>query len=144
MAETVKDSIDIDATAEEIFEVATDFEAYPDWNPNIKKVEIRKTDSKGRATEVWFEVDAKVKKVQYTLKYSYTGAPKKFSWKLMDGDVKELSGSYEFDEFEDVTDVSYETSIDPGFKIPSMLKRQGERQLVRAALHDLKKRVESR
>ncbi len=144
MAETVKDSIDIQATAEEIFEVATDFEAYPDWNPNIKKVEIRKTDSKGRATEVWFEVDAKVKKVQYTLKYSYTGAPKKFSWKLMDGDVKELSGSYGFDEFEDVTDVSYETSIDPGFKIPSVLKRQGERQLVRAALHDLKKRVESR
>ena len=144
MAEKVKDSIDIEATAEEIFEVATDFESYPDWNANIKKVEVLKTDPKGRATEVWYEVDAKVKKVQYTLEYSYAGAPERFSWKLVDGDVKELSGSYVFDEFEDVTDVTYETSIDPGFKIPGPLKRQGERQIVKGALADLKKRVESR
>ncbi len=144
MAESVKDSIDIEATAQEIFEVATDFEAYPEWNANIKKVEIRKTDSKGRPTEVWFEVDAKIKKVQYTLKYSYAGAPSKFSWTLKDGDVKELTGSYVFDEFDDVTDVTYETSIDPGFKIPGPLKRQGERQIVKGALQDLKKRVESR
>ncbi len=144
MAESVKDSIDIEATAEEIFEVATDFEAYPDWNANIKNVEVLKTDSKGRATEVWYEVDAKVKKVQYTLKYSYAGAPEKFSWKLKEGDVKELSGSYVMDEFEDVTDVTYETSIDPGFKVPGPLKRQAERQIVKGALQDLKKRVESR
>lgn len=143
MAESVKDSIDIEATAEDIFEVATDFEAYPEWNANIKKAEIVKTDSKGRATEVWYEVDAKIKKLQYTLKYSYAGAPSKFSWKLLEGDVKELSGSYVFDEFEDVTDVTYETSIDPGFKIPGPLKRQGERQIVKGALQDLKKRVES-
>lgn len=144
MAESVKDSIDIEATAEEIFEVATDFEAYPEWNANIKKTEVVKTDSQGRATEVWYEVDAKIKKVQYTLKYSYAGAPEKFSWKLLEGDVKELSGSYVFDEFEDVTDVTYETSVDPGFKIPGPLKRQGERQIVKGALQDLKKRVESR
>src|SRR5688500_17563189 len=128
MADRVKDSIDIEATAEEIFEVATDFEAYPEWNANIKKVEIQKSDSQGRRTEVWFEVDAKIKKIQYTLKYSYAGAPSKFSWKLLDGNVKELSGSYVFDEFQVVTDVSYETSIDPRFKIPGPLKRQGERQ----------------
>lgn len=144
MAESVKDSIDIEASAEEIFEVATDFEAYPEWNANIKKVEVLETDSQGRATQVWFEVDAKIKKVQYTLNYSYAGAPDKFSWELLEGDVKELSGAYVFDEFEDVTDVTYETSIDPGFKIPGPLKRQGERQIVKGALQDLKKRVESR
>ena len=144
MTESVKDSIDIEATAEEIFEVATDFEAYPEWNANIEQVEIRKSDPQGRPTEVWFEVDAKIKKVQYTLKYSYAGAPAKFSWKLLDGDVKELTGSYVFDEFDDVTDVTYETAIDPGFKIPGPLKRQGERQIVKGALQDLKKRVESR
>ncbi len=144
MAESVKDSIDIHGTAEDIFEVATDFEAYPDWNPNIKKVEIRKSDAKGRPTEVWFEVDAKVKRLRYTLKYSYAGAPERFSWELLEGDVKELNGSYAFDEFDDVTDVTYETSIDPGFKVPGPLKRQGERQIVKGALQDLKKRVESR
>ena len=144
MADRVKDSIDIEATAEEILEVLLDFEAYPDWNPNIKKTEIVETDAEGRGTQVWFEVDAKIKKVQYTLTYDYSDTPDSFSWELLDGDVKELSGSYALDEFDDVTDVSYETAIDPGFKIPGPLKRQGEKQIVKGALQDLKKRVESR
>ena len=144
MADKVKDSIDIEATAEEILGVLLDFEAYPDWNPNIKQTEIVETDADGRGTHVWFEVDAKIKKLQYTLSYDYSDAPDSFSWELLEGDVKELTGSYALDEFDDVTDVSYETAIDPGFKIPGPLKRQGEKQIVKGALQDLKKRVESR
>ena len=143
MAETVSDNIDVAATAAEVFEVATDFESYPDWNANIKKVEIRATDDEGRATEVWYQVDAKVKTLSYTLAYDYSEAPDAFSWDLLDGDVKELSGSYRFDEFDDVTEVQYETKVDPGFPIPGFLKRQGEKQIVKGALQDLKKRVES-
>ena len=144
MADSVKDSIDIEASTEEILEVLLDFEAYPDWNPAIKQTEIVETDEEGRGTQVWFEVDAKIKKLQYTLAYDYSDAPESFSWELLEGDVKELTGSYVFDEFDDVTDVSYETAIDPGFKIPGPLKRQGEKQIVKGALQDLKKRVESR
>ena len=143
MADKVKDSIDIEATTEEIFEVATDFEAYPEWNANIKNVEIQETDADGRATLVWYEVDAKIKTLQYVLEYDYTDAPDSFSWSLVEGDVKELSGSYAFDEFDDVTEVQYETSLDPGFPIPGFLKRQGEKQIAKGALQDLKKRVES-
>jgi uncharacterized membrane protein len=143
MAEKVSDNIDVAATADEIFAVATDFEAYPEWNANIKKVEVKETDSEGRATKVWMQVDAKVKTVTYTLGYDYSEAPDAFSWDLIEGDVKALSGSYRFDEFDDVTEVQYETSLDPGFPIPSFLKRQGEKQIVKGALQDLKKRVES-
>ena len=143
MADKVKDTIDISATAEEIFEVCIDFEAYPDWNANIKSVAIKETDEDGRATQVWFEVDAKLKVVKYTLDYDYSDAPDSFSWDLLDGDVKELSGSYTFDEFDDVTEVTYETSIDPGFPVPGMIKRQAQKQIAKAALEDLKKRVES-
>ena len=35
-----------------------------------------------------------------------------------------------------------ELSIDPGFSVPGFLKRQGEKQIVKGALEDLKKRVE--
>src|SRR5687767_9603141 len=143
MADRVKDTIDIAASGEEIFEIATDFEAYPDWNANIKEVEIQERDQDGRATKVWMKVDAKVRTVAYTLGYDYSNAPDSFSWKLVDGDVKELSGSYAFDEFEDVTEVTYETAIDPGFPIPGFLKRQAERQIVKGALEELKKRVEA-
>jgi uncharacterized membrane protein len=144
LADKVSDSIDIKATAAEVFEVATDFEAYPEWNANIKKVKVVETDDEGRASQVWMEVDAKVKTVTYTLTYDYSRAPEYFSWKLLEGDVKALSGAYTFDEFDDVTDVTYETAIDPGFPVPGFLKRQAEKAIVKGALEDLKKRVESR
>jgi ribosome-associated toxin RatA of RatAB toxin-antitoxin module len=144
MADAVKDSIDVKATVQEIFDVATDFKAYPEWNANIKEVEVRETDDEGRATKVWMKVDAKLKVVTYTLGYDYSNAPESFSWKLIDGDVKELEGYYAFDEFDDVTDVTYEMKVDPGFPIPKLLKRQAEKQIVRGALEDLKNRVESR
>lgn len=143
MADKVADNIDVEASAAEIFAVATDFAAYPEWNANIKRVEIKETDDEGRATTVWFEVDAKVKTVTYTLAYDYSDAPDGFSWDLVDGDVKALSGSYRFDEFDDITEVAYETSLDPGFPLPGFLKRQGEKAIVKGALADLKKRVES-
>ena len=143
MADKVRDTIDIEASVADIFDVATDFEAYPEWNANIKNVEVKERDDQDRATSVWFEVDAKVKVVSYTLSYDYSDAPDSFSWDLLDGDVKELNGSYSFDEFDDVTEVMYETAIDPGFPLPGFLKRQGEKQIVKGALVDLKKRVES-
>ena len=142
MAERVKDNIDIDASAEDIFEVATDFESYPKWQPNFKKVEIKATDGEGRPTTVFFEVDAKLRVVKYTLEYDYSNAPNSFSWNLVDGDLKKLAGSYAFDEFEDTTEVVYELEIDPGWPVPGPLKRQAERQIVSGALKDLKKRVE--
>lgn len=143
MAERVSDSIDIEAGVDEIFAVATDFEAYPEWNANIKEVEIKERDGEGRGSKVWYRVDAKVREVTYTLAYDYSDAPQAFSWDLEDGDVKKLSGSYSFDPFEDVTEVTYSTEIDPGFPIPGFLRRQAEKQIVRGALDDLKKRVES-
>ena len=143
MAEKVRDTIDIEAGVEDIFAVAIDFEAYPEWNANIKNVEVKERDSADRAITVWYEVDAKVKVVSYTLSYDYSDAPDRFSWDLRDGDVKELNGSYSFDEFDDVTEVTYETAIDPGFPLPGFLKRQAEKQIVKGALEDLKKRVES-
>jgi uncharacterized membrane protein len=143
MAEKVSDSIDVEATAQEIFDVATDFDTYPDWNANIKNVEVKETDEEGYPTQVWFEVDAKVRTVRYTLEYDYSNAPESFSWDLVDGDVKELSGSYGFDEFEDATEVTYELRIEPGFPLPGFMKRQAERQIMKGALQDLKKRVEA-
>lgn len=143
MTDRVKDSIDVKATAEELFELATDFGTYPEWNPNIKEAEVRARNDDGLATEVWFKVDAKIKVLSYTLGYDYSNAPESFSWDLVEGDVKKLAGSYTFDEFDDVTEVFYEMEIDPGFPVPGFLKKQAEKQIVRSALEDLKKRAES-
>jgi uncharacterized membrane protein len=143
MTDGIQDSIEIDAPAKDVFSVAADFPAYPEWNANINKVEVRERDESGRPTKVWMEVDAKLKTISYTLGYDYSDAPRSFSWSLADGDVKELEGSYTFVESGDVTRVSYEMRIDPGFFVPKMLRRQAERQIARAALEDLKTRVEA-
>jgi uncharacterized membrane protein len=143
LTDTVKDVIDSQASLQQVFGVAIDLEAYPEWNDAIKRVEVRATDENGYPTEVWMEVDAKLKVVTYTLAYDYTNAPESFSWSLIDGEVKELEGSYRFDEFDDVTEVTYEMKVDPGFPIPKLLKRQAEKQIARGALEDLKKRVET-
>ncbi len=136
-------SVEIDAPPQACFDALTDFERLPEWQGAVKRINILERDEQGRGTVVEYEVDAKVKTVTYTLAYDYSEAPEAFSWSLLDGDVKEISGSYRFDEFDDVTEVQYEARIDPGFPIPAFLKRQGEKQLAKAALQDLKKRVES-
>ncbi len=143
MAFQVRESIDIEASADDVFAVATDFARYPEWNSEIKSIEVRATDDEGRPTEVWWEVDARIRTVRYTLGYDYSEYPESFSWELIEGDVKALKGSYTLDEFEDVTEVRYELELDPGFPVPGILRRQGERQLKNAALDALKKRVES-
>ena len=143
MAFQVKDTIDIEAGAEAIFAVATDYESYPDWNPEVKGVEVKAKDDEGRATEVEWQVDARIRTVRYTLAYDYSGAPDSYSWELLEGDIKSLTGSYSFDEFDDITEVSYETELDPGFPVPGLLRRQGEKQLKKSALDKLKSRVES-
>jgi ribosome-associated toxin RatA of RatAB toxin-antitoxin module len=143
MADAVRDNIDISVSAEKIFEVATDLESYPEWNASIKRVEVKARTDEGLPSQVWMEVDAKLKVISYTIGYDYTNSPGSFSWSLIDGDVKELDGSYKFDEFDDVTEVTYEMKVDPGFPIPKLLKRQAEKQIARSALEDLKKRVES-
>jgi uncharacterized membrane protein len=143
MAFEVKDTIDIEATVDQIMQVASDYESYPEWNSEVKSVEVLERDDDGRPTQVAWKVDARIKTVGYVLEYDYSDLPSGYSWQLVDGDVKQLQGRYEFDEFDDVTDVNYELTLDPGFPVPGLLRRQGERRLKEAALDGLKKRVES-
>jgi ribosome-associated toxin RatA of RatAB toxin-antitoxin module len=143
VTEAIRDVIDIAAPPEDVFSVASDFSSYSDWNANIARVEVLERDDAGRGTKVWMEVDAKLKMLTYTLAYYYTEAPRSFSWTLVDGDVEELEGSYEFEGRGGVTKVAYEMRVDPGFPIPGFLRRQAERQIARAALEDLKRRVET-
>ena len=38
-------TIDVDATAEELFEIVTDLEAFPEWLSDVKRVEILEADN---------------------------------------------------------------------------------------------------
>jgi hypothetical protein len=92
MIEIVKDSIDIAASASDVFAVASDVAAYPEWNANIKKADVLDHDEAGRATKVRMEVDAVIRTMTYTLDYDYSGAPRSFSWVLVEGSSKSSRG----------------------------------------------------
>lgn len=140
MTDTGSASIDIRADRERIFGVVIDIEAYPEWQPAFRKAVVLERDERGRPARAEFEVDAMIKTVHYILEYSYP--PGGISWSMVEGDVKEIKGTYSFEPHEGVTKVTYSYEIDPGFPVPGFIRRQGVKVMVSSALNDLKKRAE--
>jgi carbon monoxide dehydrogenase subunit G len=146
MAEQTEGDIDIKATPEEILEVITDFESYPDWAQGVKKAEVKKTDSQGRPSEVFMEVGQMGFNASYTLSYKYKAKDGGLSWTSKDasGAVKSLKGDYDLQETDDGTHVTYRMTVEAAVKLPGMVRKQAERMIVGTALGGLKKRVEGR
>ena len=143
MADVVEDSIVIKSDPDTIMDAIVDLEAYPEWQAEIKEVEILDTDEDGWATRARFRVDAMVTEVIYVLAYTYDDAS--VSWTMVEGDkLKRNEGSYDLVDVGDgTTRVSYHLELEPAFKVPSMLRKQGSRRIVKTALSGLKQRVES-
>jgi uncharacterized membrane protein len=145
LAEQTKGTTTIDASAEDIMEVITDFDSYPSWT-DFTSADVLKTDKQGRGTEVRYEMKAPVVgDVTLTLSYRYKAGDGGVSWtsKDIDGGIKSIKGSYVLEELdEDETKVTYTTSVDLQMRVPGMLKKRGEKLLIKQALDGLKKRVE--
>ena len=97
MAEQAEGTKTVDASAADIMEVLQDFEAYPDWT-DVKKTEVVKKDSKGRATEVAYEVSQFGITAKYTLAYKYSAGDGGLTWttkSVEEGPIKDISGEYE-------------------------------------------------
>lgn len=137
-------SIEVSADAQEVYEVALDLDAYPEWATGVKEVEIHEEDEYGRPIRVSFVADAMIKEIAYTLLYRYD-LDNGFSWSAEPGDdITAMEGSYKFTEMEDGgTDVLYALKVEPAFTVPGFLRRQAEKQIVSNALRGLKKRAES-
>lgn len=140
MADKGSASIEIDAPADRILEVVTDIEAYPGWQPAFKLAKVLERDPEGRPAKAEFEVDAMIRKIHYTLEYSYS--PNGVSWDMVEGDAKQIKGAYSLEPDGESTKVTYTYEIDPGFPIPGFLRKQGVKMMVSGALNDLKKRAE--
>ncbi len=146
MTDQAAERIEIQATPEACFAVATDFERYPDWATDLKEAEIVAVDDNGRGGDVAFRVAAMGRSTSYTLRYSYGSNPLRMSWRLIEGDVMErIDGEYEFVPVGDgsTCEVNYYVSVDMLVPLPGFVKRRAEAKLLHTALEDLKQRVES-
>jgi uncharacterized membrane protein len=142
MTETVSSQIGVDAAPDAILGVLVDFDSYPEWAKQVKSVKVLKKDRKGRAQQVEFEVTpGPLPKVRYVLSYTYS--PDGLSWQYVEGDLKDMHGSYRLTEQNDGTSVVYELAIDPGrIPLPGFVKARAAREITKVALQELKRRVE--
>jgi ribosome-associated toxin RatA of RatAB toxin-antitoxin module len=142
MAEGTFSTLEIDATPEELYDVAADVAAYPEWASGVKEVDVLEVDGDGRVDRARFVLEGFVKEIEYVLRYNHD-RPNLLSWVAEESDDLEmLEGSYQFGPTDDgATEVVYSLTVEPNFIIPGFIKRQAEKQIVTTALRGLRKRV---
>jgi uncharacterized membrane protein len=142
MAEGTFQTLEIDAPAEALYDVAADIASYPEWATGVKEVEVLQRTSDGFVERARFVVAGMVKEIEYVLRYSHD-RPNVLSWVAEEDskDVRMLEGSYTFTAVDGATEVVYALTVEPNFKMPGFLRRQAENQIVTTALRGLRKRV---
>lgn len=145
MTETASERIRVDAAADRCWDVAVDFESYPEWVRDVKEASVIERDPEGRGKRVEYRAAALGKSIRYVLEYDYSEAPAAFSWKFVEGDfVKRLDGSYRFEPEGDAsTRVHYELAVDLAVPLPGLVKRRAAGLIMGSALKELKKQVEA-
>jgi uncharacterized membrane protein len=145
MADTASERIRVEASADRCFDVASDFESYPEWARDVRAAKVLETDGEGRGTKVEFRAAALGKSIRYVLAYDFAEAPEAFSWKFVEGDMlRRLDGTYRF-EAEDAgsTRVHYDLTVELAVPMPGIIKRRAAGLIMGSALKELKKQVEA-
>ena len=145
MSEYAEGSIEIEASAGDVMDVISDFEAYPEW-AEVEGVEVRRRGDWGHGTEVAFVVDVPVLgQAEYTLSYVYAPGDAGVSWTTKEarGAVRDIRGEYLLNESgEDRTRVTYRLAVDLGVLVPGFVRTQGSQRVIENALERPKRRVE--
>jgi hypothetical protein len=144
MADEARESIHIQASPEQCYAVAIDFDRYPEWATDVKAVEVLDHDGEGRGTRVRYQISALGKTISYVLAYDYADAPEGFSWELESADyLKRLDGVYTFDALDGGTQVGYVLAVDVTLPLPGFMKKAAAGMIVDNAMKQLKRYVEA-
>lgn len=81
----------VNAPVDKIVEALTSFETFPEWQGVVMECEVLERDDEGRGSLIRMKVDAKVRKVEYVVRYRYD-LPDSLSWEQVSGDLKENTG----------------------------------------------------
>jgi uncharacterized membrane protein len=131
----------IAAPADKVIDALTDFDSFPEWQGAVLECEVLERDDEGRGSLIRMKVDAKVRKVDYVVRYTYD-LPHGFKWEQVSGDLKENTGKYTFAPRDDgSTDVTVDIVAEVGFFVPGPMKKLIREQSLKNSLRELKKRV---
>ena len=77
-------SVTVNVPPEKLFDVIADYEKYPEFLPEVKKVKVEA--GQGSIKEVTYTVDIKAKVINYTLKHT-AEKPTKLAWTMIKGEM---------------------------------------------------------
>jgi hypothetical protein len=144
MSDQTESSITIAAGCADVMAVIADFEAYPQWNDEVKLVEILSVyPDTDQPAQVRFVLDAGAIKDDYVLAYDWVD-DRQLSWHLVRGQLlKAMDGTYLLTPDGTDTKVLYRLAVDLHLPMIGLMKRKGEKVIVERALKGLKERVEA-
>ena len=97
-------TVEIEAPIETCFEAIVDYESFPEWQGAVVATEILDRYEDGLGRRVNLVVDAKVRKVDYTLEYRYQ-RPTLIEWDFVEGNgINDADGDYSFEDLGGGTD----------------------------------------
>ncbi len=132
-------SIVVKTPRENLFEVITDFERYPEFLPEIKEVTI--LSARGSSYEVEFQVEF-VRRFTYTLALKGE-PPERLRWTMISGDFKKNDGGWLLKARSDYeTEAIYDIDLDIGFRVPATITKKITEFSLPATLKRFKERAE--
>jgi ribosome-associated toxin RatA of RatAB toxin-antitoxin module len=135
-------SIEVGASADDVFHALTDFERLPDWQGAIKSCVVLERHPDGMGSEVEYVLDAKVREVRYVLALSYD-APHRITSTYVRGDIKDMAAEWVMTPVASGTEVSLNLEIDPGLPLPGPIKRQVRNLVLGRVLEDLARHLDA-
>ena len=136
---------EIEAPVEVCFEAIVDYESFPRWQDAVDSVEVIDRTPDGLGQDVRLFVDAKIRKIDYVLRYSYT-RPTEIRWDFVEGNgMRDVDGVYTLESLgPERTRATYNLGADPELPVPGMILRRTHKQLVKRSVQDLRDEAERR
>jgi Polyketide cyclase / dehydrase and lipid transport len=138
-------SVEIQAPIATCFAAITDYETFPKWQTAVVDTEVLDWDTQGRGKRVRLFIDARVRKVDYTLDYRYD-EPGRIEWDFVEGNgINDADGHYVFEDLGDGrTRATYKLGLEVGIPLPGPVARRAHKSTLKASVDDLKQEAERR
>jgi uncharacterized membrane protein len=138
-------SVEIEAPIETCFAAIIDYETFPHWQGAVVDTEVLDWDKQGRGKRVRLFVDAKVRKVDYTLDYRYE-EPERIEWDFVEGNgINDADGHYLFEDLGGGrTRATYKLGLEVGIPLPGPVARRAHKSTLKGSVDDLKREAERR
>ena len=129
------------APIEKCFAVISDYERYPEFLPEVRK--IRTSNRRGNEVDVQYEAEV-IKVIKYTVHMKEEG-PTKVSWTFIDGEfMKDNKGGWVLEKSgENQTKATYSIEVAVGALVPKTIVNALVDTQLPKLLENFKRRIES-